>query len=416
MAVKGRNSRPRQGENQMAKSSKQQGRSSKRSQRKGETQQAVRQTKKQLAFGRKQARQNRIIWLSVTALGVIILIILGIGLLQEFVLQPGRPVALVNGVKIPTDEYQALLTHRRYNLHLDIGNLQNSLQSMDPSDETNQLLISFYQQQLEQLQSSLAVISESVLDELIDDALIREKADELEITVTADEVEETINEDIRQAVTLPSQQLITDTERLPTPTPIPQEQVDEFYQNALGNMGLSNREFRTIVQRNLLRNKVQEYLASLVPTTGLVVHMQMIQTDTEEEALTARQRVENGEDFATVAKEVSTSSEAAETGGDMGWVAPGQLASRFGEDLDTYVFSLAVGEIGQVQSDETTYVVQVLERDEDGPLPDQVLSPRQSSALQDWLTERKNSSEVEIERLLEPNQIPPDPFAQALGF
>jgi parvulin-like peptidyl-prolyl isomerase len=386
----------------MAKSSKKQDRTSRRSRRRGETPQAVRQTKKQIALGRKQARQNRIIWLSVTALGMSILIILGVGLLREFVLQPSRPVAL--------------LTNRRYNLHLDIGNLQNSLQSMDPSDETNQLLINFYQQQLEQLQSSLAVISESVLDELIDDALIREKAEELEITATADEVEETINEDIRQAVTLPSQQLITDTEQLPTPTPIPQEQLDEFYQNALDNMGLSNKEFRTIVQRNLLRSKVQDHLASLVPTTGLVVHVQMIQTDTEEEALAARQRVESGEDFATVAKEVSTSSEAAETGGDMDWVASGQLASRYGEDLDTYVFSLAVGEIGQVQSNETYYVVQVLERDENGPLPDQVLSPKQSSALQDWLTERKGSPEARIERLLEPDQIPPDPFAQSLGF
>jgi hypothetical protein len=40
-----------------------------------------------------------------------------------------------------------------------------------------------------------------------------------------------------------------------------------------------------------------------------------------------------------------------------------------------------------------------------------VVSQRQCSALQDWLDERKASPDATIERLLQPDQIPPDPFA-----
>jgi parvulin-like peptidyl-prolyl isomerase len=394
------------GENEMSKSSRK-----RRDTRRDKSPREVKQTKKQIAFSRKEARQRRIIWLSIIALAVIILTVLAIGGLQELVFKPGQPVALVNGGKVRLDDYQALLTYRRYNLRTDIANLQDSLQSLDPSDETNEFIISFYQQQLTQLQSSLNTLSDSVLDELIDAELIRQKAEELGVTVTADEVESTIDEDIRQAFTLPAQQTITDTEQVLTPTPIPQDQVDELYRSALDGMGLSNKEFRTIVQRGLLYTKLQDHLADEVPTTGLVAHVQLIQTDTAKEAQEVLYRVESGEDWAVVATEVSTDTQTMETGGDWGWVTPGQLTTRYGEELDNYVFSLPVGEVGQVQSNEQFFVVQVLERDENGPLPDEVLTARQSTALQDWLEERKNSPDVEIERTLTPDQIPPDPFA-----
>jgi hypothetical protein len=45
-----------------------------------------------------------------------------------------------------------------------------------------------------------------------------------------------------------------------------------------------------------------------------------------------------------------------------------------------------------------------------------VLAQRQSSALADWLEEQKASPDVKIERLLTPEQIPPDPYTSYLGF
>jgi parvulin-like peptidyl-prolyl isomerase len=276
-------------------------------------------------------------------------------------------------------------------------------------------LISFYEQQAEQLQSSLSLVAQDTLEDLIDDELIRQQAEEEGLTVTPTDVEQAITEDIRQELTVATQETLTGTEQLPTPTPVSQEQIDEVYNSILGNMKLSDASFRAIVGRGLLRGKLQDVLASRVPTTGLVANVQLIQTETEQDAVAAMERIEAGEDFAIVAQEVSTDTLTAETGGDVGWVTAGQLITRYGEALDAFVFSQEVGEPGTVESNGMFYVVLVLERDENGPLPSDILTQRQNSALTDWLEEQKSSPDVEIERLLEPDQIPADPFASTQG-
>jgi parvulin-like peptidyl-prolyl isomerase len=180
-------------------------------------------------------------------------------------------------------------------------------------------------------------------------------------------------------------------------------------------MQLSDSAFRTIVRRSLMLEKVQDALASEVPSTGLVADVQLIQTETEEGAISARERIESGEDFAIVAQEISTDTLTLEDGGAVGLVTTGQLSTRYGADLDAYVFALEVGELGLVESDGMFYVVKVVERDENGPLPADILTQRQNSALTDWLEEHKTSPDVLIERLLTPEQIPTDPFAPYFG-
>ena len=358
------------------------------------------QTKKQIAFGRKEARQRRIILLSIGALALVILLILVFGVIQELVLAPSQPVAIVNGNKIRTDDYQDLVTYQRYNQYVTISNMQAGLDQLQTGEqqEGNEFLVSFYQQQISQMQAQLSTIPQSALEELIDDALIREKAEAEGITVTAADVEESLQTDLRSAFA--QTQPVTGTEELPTPTPVPQEDVDHLYDTILGNITISDKSFRLIVQRSLLREKVQELLASEVVSTGLVVHSQLIKTETEEEAVAAMERIEGGEEFAVVATEVSTDTTTAEQGGDLGWVTTGQLSARYGQALEDQVFALSPGEMSIVESNETFYVVQVLERDENGPLPEAVLDQRRSSALTDWLAERKASPDVEIERLL----------------
>jgi len=388
----------------------------KRPPRKGEPQQAVRQTRKQIALSRKEARQLRMIWLSVGALGLVILFILGFALVSEVLVKPSRPVALVNGTKIPLERYEGLLTYRRYSLHNSIRMLNQELSTLDPNQQENEFLRSLYEQQLQQLESYLGTVSQTVLDELIEDALIQEKAREAGLVVTAQEVTQAIsdmiNDQARSSASASPSTSITDTTRLPTPTPLSQADVDKVYQEALVGMKLSDKAYRTIVEHSLLRQKVQEFLASQVMTTGLVVHVQMVQADSQEEADSALKRVESGEDFAMVAREVSTDTQTVETGGDLGWVAAGQLSSRYGEAVDTAIFSMEAGTARVVESNGRFYLLRVVERNENGPLPAEVVSSRRNSALNDWLTARKASPEVQIERLLQPDQIPADPFTQ----
>jgi parvulin-like peptidyl-prolyl isomerase len=395
----------------MAKTAQRRSSAARRTRRKGAAPEAARKTKKQIALGRKQARQNRIIWLSVGALGLVLLLVLGFGLVQELVMKPATPVAIVDGHRIRADDYATMLNYRRYSLHSNIADLEATLQSMDTSQEGSDFLVSFYQQQLQQLQSALANISETTLDEMIQDQLIREKAADLGVTVSEADVQQTIDDQLLQVAAPPSQTPITDTQDAPTPTPVPQEQLDQIYQNALTSMGLTDSDFRTIVENGLYRTRVQDVLAGQVVTTGLVVHVQMIQTVTETVATEAQQRIESGEDFATVAKELSQDPQVQDNGGDLGWVTTGQLSGSYGQPMEDLVFSLDVGQVGKVESDGNFYVVKVLERNENGPLPQEVLTLRQNSALQDWLQQQMESPDVHIERLLTPNLIPPDPYA-----
>ncbi len=398
----------------MAKPKQSKGGSGKRSQRRSESEIAL-QTKKQIAISRRQSRQNRYIYLGLAIVALIILTVLGFALIQELVLKPAAPVSRVNGTKIALDDYEDLLQFRRYTTHINIRNFQDQLQNIDTSDANNQFLVSIYQQQLDQMQNSLALLPETTLDALIDDALIQEKAKEAGITVTDEEVVQSIQEDLEGAAAPPPQVPITGTQEISTPTPVPQEELDTILQNALDNMGLSKSQYQAIVKDGMVRAEVQDLLASQVISQGLVVHVQLIQTGTEEEASAAMARIEAGEDFAVVATEVSTDTMSVADGGDLGWVTTGQLAPRYGEELETAVMAAQTGELTIVQSGDKYYLFLVAERDENGPLPADVLSQRQASALTDWLEERKASPEVKIERLLEPQQIPPDPFGYISG-
>ncbi len=339
--------------------------------------QNTQQTKKQIAFSRKEARQNRIILISIGLLAVIVVSILAVGLLRELALKPGEPVAIVNGTKIRTDDYEALVAATSYNLLLN-------LQAIDTSQEGSDLFTSYYQQQLE-------LVPQAALEQLIEGVLIREEADKVGLTVSDEEVE--------QAIFAQPQIPVTDTAAIPTP--IPQEELNARYRASLRQMDVSDAQFREIVRSDLLRGKLQEYLASQVETTGLVAHARIVQTETEQEAQDALNQIESGEDFAIVAQEVSTDTQTAENGGDLGWITTGQITSRYGEELERSIFSMSPGDIRIVQSNDRWYVVELVELDENGPLPEDVLSARQYSALSDWLQARKTSPEVEIERILD---------------
>ena len=68
-------------------------------------------------------------------MGLVILLILVFGVIQELVLAPSRPVAIVNGAKIRTDVYQDLVTYQRYNQYVAISNLQAALDQLQTGEQ-----------------------------------------------------------------------------------------------------------------------------------------------------------------------------------------------------------------------------------------------------------------------------------------
>jgi hypothetical protein len=212
----------------------------KASRKRKDSSEAAKKTKKQIAMGRKETRQNRIILLCVGVLIAVIVTVLAVGVIQELIVKPSSPVATVNGVKIPTDDYQNLVTYNRYNYYSNIRGLEDGLEEMRASPEDNEFLIAFYEQQLGQIQTALTLAPQDAVEELIDAELARQKAEEEGIEVTEQEVDQAIEDDFRAALSPQPQEPITGTEQLPTPTPIAQEQVDDLYNSVLDAMQLTD--------------------------------------------------------------------------------------------------------------------------------------------------------------------------------
>ena len=373
-------------------------------------------TKKQIARSRKESRQLRIIWTIVAAIGAVVLAVLLFAVIRELLIVPNAAVARVDGAKISVKDYQDLLTYRRYNLYSSISNLEYQLSLLDASTEEGQFMATYYSQTLGYYQSMIGYAPDSTLDELIEDAIIQKKAGETGLSVTLDEARQSIRADIESSFASQAGSITTTetiSEPTPVPTSVPAAMIDETLTKYLDNMGLSAASFERMVQRSLLRDKVSEILASQVPSTGLMIHVQLIVTDTQQVADTAKQRIDAGEDFATVAKEVSSETTVQTNGGDLGWLAADQLTSSYGSALADAASSQEIGALTVVQSGGRFFVIRVVERDENGTLPDSVISSRKSSALSDWLAAQTEALGDKIERLLQPSQIPPDPFATA---
>lgn len=406
-------------------------------------------TRKQVARSKKAQREQRMIIIALTVMSVAIAVVLGLGLYQEYVAKPSSPVAVVSGVPIRTDTYQKEVRYRRYIASLMLGNLQAQKAQLDPNDPSIQFLAQYLQQRIDQIQSQVATLDTQVLDDLIDGELIRQEAAKNGLSVTEQEVNDAIRREVAGGagfVTAPdatatavaaleatataasftptplptAMPTLTVTEAVspttPTPTmlpaPLPTTHVmteDEFlehYKTWLDNLrkeaGFSEADYRRTIEANLLYNKLQELYASRVPTTEEQVHARHILVETEEEAQTVLARLGAGEDFASLAKELSTDESTKEDGGDLGWFPRGVMVPEFEET----VFALQPGETsGIVQTSFGYHIIRVEERDPDRELESYLLERRRASALDDWLEEQRQSETVE--RHLSSDKIPP---------
>ncbi len=148
--------------------------------------------KKQVPLSRKHvARLQRerfyIRLLTGIALGIIIVVILllGYGILEQAYLQYNQPVAIVNGEKITTRQFQARVRIQRLILQSNIQRYQQ-LGELFGIDVTSQI------QPWQDLLNSPQELGQQVLEQLIEDALIRQEANQQGITVSEAEIEQEI--------------------------------------------------------------------------------------------------------------------------------------------------------------------------------------------------------------------------------
>lgn len=417
-------------------------------------------TKKHIARLERERRQVNLIR-GIAIVGILIVVgLLGYGYLRMNVFQLREPVAEVNGERITTGEWQERVRFQR----VQVMNLYNQYAFYQQNFGFD------YSQQLQEIAMSLQapeILGQQVLDQMIDEVLVRQEAEALGISVSNEEIEAKIQENFNffpggtptptitptdfSTPTLTSQQLTlypstatptevtttaeptatidrsatpaaTATTAPATPTFVPQpptatatpytvEGYQTDYEEMVKNFAdfdISEKTLRSVYEAQLLRQKVKDAVIGELPRTDEQVWARHILVETEEEAQDIYERLQNGEDFAEVAREVSKDTGSGAQGGDLGWFGKGAMVPEF----ENVVFDLEIGEISEpFQSQFGYHIVQILGR-QDMPLSGTEYERKKDTELSNWLTTKREEAEITTYEIWR-ERVPTEPSLQS---
>jgi parvulin-like peptidyl-prolyl isomerase len=177
---------------------------------------------------------------------------------------------------------------------------------------------------------------------------------------------------------------------LPTSTPYTAEgfadRVDETTEN-ITKFGFDETYLRNFFETLILREKLQAIITADVKQVDEEVRARHILVADEAAALDVIARLEAGEDFAELARELSTDTGSAVQGGDLGWFGKNAMVPEF----ETAAYALAnPGDFTTepVASSFGYHIIQLLARRET-PLTADAFQQAKDVAFQQWLTKAR---------------------------
>lgn len=254
------------------------------------------------------------------------------------------------------------------------------------------ITLAAYEEALARLQQGQSIILQDggeapnqetlVLDMLIERALIEQAAAANNITITPEMVDGQMAE-LRQAA---------------------QENNGEgSFEGWLEANQWTEEAFRDALAYEMLTERVSAQVTSGAPLAVPQVRARYIQVDDAALAQSLLEQINNGADFAALAREHSLDQATAADGGDLGYFSQGTLLVP---EIEEAAFALQAGEVSEVitasnadGSQTVYYLVQVVEVD-----PARELGPDQRATLlqeqfERWLAEQW--SQADIERFIE---------------
>ncbi len=416
-------------------------------------------TKKQIVLKGRQWQQQKRIYIGLAALAGLIFLIVLIALYDILIAQPARPVAIVNDIAIRQDQYQTRLRYERFLLDSLERQIDAQLATLDSTNPENDFITQYLEQVRAQLTQQRASLPRQVIDEMIEEELARQKAKEVGISIGEEEIREAIRARLAQQLgyltpaeataiaqtavaetataqlftptpsptataTLTNTEVVTATptitlseETTPAPTPtrhiITEEEFDKEYTRYVQVLSeqarVSETDLRQYTEGQLLVNALRKWFAEQTPKEAEQVHVSHIQAASEEQAKLALERLNQGEDFALVAQQVSSNTVTAEKGGDLGWFMEGELALRYTPEIESIAFSLEPGHY-YTQPITSTMGWQIIKVNERGvhPLNENQLYAKQVEAYSTWLQEAKKN----VQDFWQSSVAPPDPKLQ----
>jgi len=263
----------------------------------------------------------------------------------------GDLVASVNGVPITMAEFQrqAFDTQRFF-----------VEQGLDPNSDDGQ--------------RQLLALRRQLLIEMINQALVEEAAVELGIVVTDEEV---------QASLAKTREVLGG---------------DAEFEASMEAAGTVEEEVVAGERNGLLGQRVFEAVTDEAPETAAFVRARHILCDDEATCQQALARLEAGEDFETVASEMSVDSLTAARGGDLEWIPRLEGFTYLpSPELQAAILALAPGERSAVvHTDFGYHILEVVEEDPSRAIDPERRSELRARAMQAWLADRRAAADIVV--------------------
>lgn len=236
------------------------------------------------------------------------------------------------------------------------------------SDRYKMYLDQFGAQNPQVAQPEVAVPAVSEL--LIKEEIVRRYAAELEVTVT--------DEEIRTAI---ASRLALQPDS---------ETFQVAYDQELARTGLSDAEYRQMVEATELERKLRDHFLTEVPASADSVRYRQMLLSTDELAQELRQEVQDGGDFAALAKENSLDAATKDKGGEVGWVPRGSLDAS----VEELIFGMDVGAVSTIPVPSGVLLLEMEEKAEDRKIDEGQKPTLASAAFDKWLEEKKEGVEI----------------------
>ena len=157
-----------------------------------------------------------------------------------------------------------------------------------------------------------------------------------------------------------------------------------WYRGELKNTGLSDSEYKDLIQVNLLMSGLTQYLEERIPTVAPQVNIYLIPQGSYEDANKVKERLDAGEDFLQLGRELIPEDPDNPLDIDLGWFPRGVLP----EEIARVAFDvLDVGQYSEpvVINQQFAAIVMVADKAAARIVNEQVLEQLKSNVLEQWL-------------------------------
>lgn len=364
---------------------------------------SLRQSRKEILLARKQEQQLKRIRLGIYIVGGLLLLVLVVGLVNEFLIIPNRAVAVVNGQEISLSEWRDRVTYERAQR---IVFLENQFEAFDGNVG---IIQQFASQSIIDLQDSES-LGQAVLNQMVDEVAIEQAAKERGISVSEADIDAFVGESFNYfngdsptpiptatATIMPTPSLTpiptaVITEVVPTNTPFPTATTGptatprptatpvsaEAFQTELGDLvgkltdlGAKESIYRKVVAAELYRRQLADALAEeqSLPTEGEQANLFVISANSETDAQELLALVE-ADGYLTVwntirSGEAEIEANASEILGRL----QEDLAQELDDNIATEAFALPLNTASDVlvrdlgEDAKTYYIIQVSGRE-----------------------------------------------------